>query len=216
MRRQILAFAAAVLLTALAGRGAHADDDTETRLRDALRSAITQVRTLEDERAALQAKQAESDKQIQALQAQVDALSKGGGAKTAKKDEAAYDQAVAEFNRRLSAQNDAIGKLDGALDKWKAAYNEAVSAARAKEAERAKLATQVGGLTQRATSCEAKNAELFKVGNEILDRYKNVDFGDVLRDREPFIGTSRVKLQNIVQDYEDKLLDQKATSGGEQ
>jgi chromosome segregation ATPase len=215
MRRQILVLAAAALVTALACRGAHADSDTETRLRDALRNAISQVRTLEDERAALQAKQAESDKQVQALQAQVDQLSKDGGGKTAKKDEAAYDEAVAEFNRRLSSQNDTIGKLDGAIDKWKAAYNEALSAARAKEAERAKLATQIGDLTQRATSCEAKNAELFKVGNEILDRYKNVSFGDVLADREPFIGTSRVKLQNIVQDYEDKLLDQKATSGGE-
>src|SRR5262249_27535298 len=121
-----------------------------------------------------------------------------------------YEKAVAEFNRRLAEQNDAIAKLGDTLEKWKAGYNEAVTVARAKEAERLKLAQEAAKLSQRATGCETKNAELFKVGNEILDRYAAVGFGDVVAIREPFLRLKRAELQNLVQDYQDKLLDQKA------
>ncbi|GGF47770.1 hypothetical protein GCM10011611_62720 [Aliidongia dinghuensis] len=219
MRRSHVIFAACALATGILPLApARADGDTETRLREALRSAISQVRSLEDQQAALQAKQAESDKQNEALRQQVDGLTKqlaeGSGAKPAShkgEDQAAYEQAVAEFNRKISAQNDAIGKMGETLDKWKAAYNEAATVARAKEAERAQLAGKVDGLGKRAESCEAKNTALFKLGNEILDRYAGVDIGDALGASEPFIGTKRVELQNIAQDYQDKLLDQKAT-----
>lgn len=51
----------------------------------------------------------------------------------------------------------------------------------------------------------ARNAELFATATEILDRYRRKDFGAVLAGSEPFIQASRVHLENLVQDYEDKL-----------
>jgi chromosome segregation ATPase len=225
MRGHRLAFAVvSCLVVAASGTARAADPDTETRLRDALRAAIAQVRGLEDERATLLARQTESEKQKELLRQQLDALTaqlaeRGGeparrddGAATrrAQAQQLAYEQAVNEFNRRLSAQNDAIGKLGDTLEKWKAAYNEAVGVARAKETERAKLAESVDGLTRKAASCEVKNTELFKIGNDILERYAAMDLGDVLHAREPFIGIKRVELENLMQDYQDKLLDQKA------
>jgi chromosome segregation ATPase len=202
MTLRILSFFAATGLTLLPLSMAWADADTEARLRDALRSAITQQRSLEDERATLQAKQTESDKQIEALKAQIDELSKGP-----KKAENTPE--TDELTRRVAAQGEEITQLNQNLEKWKSAYNEAASVARTKEADRAKLAGDVGGLTQRATGCEAKNAELFKIGNEILGRLERVSFGDVLARNEPFTGIKRVELQNLVQDEQDKLLDQK-------
>jgi chromosome segregation ATPase len=209
----------ALIVSALPFAPAHADGDTEARLREALRSAITQVRSLEDQQAALSAKQAEDGKQNEALRLQVQALEKQLGenhdqARPAKKndqDQAAYQQAVAEFNQKLSAQNEAIGKMGETLDKWKAAYNEAVAVARAKETERAQLAGKVDGLARQAESCEAKNEALFKIGNEILERYATVGIGEAFGASEPFIGMKRVELQNAAQDYQDKLLDQKAS-----
>jgi chromosome segregation ATPase len=198
----ILAIGLAVL--PLGGARA-ADSDTETRLREALRNAIAQQRSLEDERATLLAKQSESDKQIEALKAQIDELAKG----QAKKNENAPE--ITELRSRVTMQGEQLEQLNQTLEKWKAAYNEAATVARAKEAERAKLATDVDGLTQRATGCEEKNAQLFKIGNEILGRLEKVSFGDVIGQREPFIGYKRVELQNLVQDERDKLLDQKAT-----
>lgn len=50
-----------------------------------------------------------------------------------------------------------------------------------------------------------RNGELYATGVEILNRYADVDIGDVFSAREPFVQKGRVKLENLVQDYEDAL-----------
>ena len=47
------------------------------------------------------------------------------------------------------------------------------------------------------------------MGNDILDWLSKAGFGDALLAREPLIGIKRVELENIEQDYQDKLLDQR-------
>lgn len=208
MRRFLSLAAAALVLSGLVPDGARASDDTESRLRDALRSAIAQQRALEDERIQLQAKNAENQKIIEMLKAQLDGHSASGRGAAA--DRAILDRMEAEFNRRLAANGEMVAQAVAAQEKWKAAYQEAVAVARAKEAERAQLAGQTETLVRRSESCEAKNAALYKVGAEILDRYAAQDLADTLIGREPFLGVKKVELQTLVQDYQDKLLDQKA------
>ena len=202
--------ALAVLLLVTATGPAWADEAAETRLRDALRQATIQVRTLEDSQAVLQAKQSDLEKERDALRQQVEALSKGPKGGDPEAARAQGEAMAAEFNRRLAAENEQAAHLNETLEKWKAAYNQAAEVARAKEAERAKLAAETEGLDKRATSCEAKNVELFKVGNEILDHLKDVDVAEAMAAHEPFFGIKKVELQNLAQDYQDKLLDQKA------
>jgi hypothetical protein len=83
--------------------------------------------------------------------------------------------------------------------------------ARAKDAERAKFEGEATAFKTSTKSCLAKNVSLMKVGRELLHRYEEVNFGDMLVAREPLIGEQRIRLQNLLQDYNDKLLDQKAT-----
>ena len=60
---------------------------------------------------------------------------------------------------------------------------------------------------------ELKNLELYKTGREILTRYEKFGLGDAIGAKEPFVGLSRVKLENLVQDYKSKLLNQTVISG---
>ena len=55
----------------------------------------------------------------------------------------------------------------------------------------------------------AKNAAMYKIGTEILSRYEKFGLGDVITRKEPFIGTTRVKFENLMQDFSDGLTDQK-------
>lgn len=50
-----------------------------------------------------------------------------------------------------------------------------------------------------------RNGELYAIAQEILARYGDVDFREVLSRREPFVQTARVRLENRMQDYEDRL-----------
>jgi chromosome segregation ATPase len=176
---------------------AHAQSETD-RLREALRSATTQLRSSEDQRAALQAKQAEGERERDRLQKQSDAF------KAQVKDaEQAYQQAVDEFNQRLAER-------DATLEKWKSAYEEAATVARTKDAERAKFEADATAFKASTKACEAKNLQLFKAGDEMLTRFKAMNLLEFLADHEPAFGIKRVELQNLLQDYRDKILDQKA------
>jgi hypothetical protein len=54
-----------------------------------------------------------------------------------------------------------------------------------------------------------KNAQMYQIGLEVLSRYERFGLGDALTVREPFIGVTRVKFENLIQDYSDKLADAK-------
>jgi chromosome segregation ATPase len=189
---------ALLLVAACCGGEARADAETD-RLREALRAATTQARALEDQQTASRAQLAAAERDKAALKAQVDAA-KAETRKIEKEERDAIDQ----FNARLAER-------DETLEKWKTAYEEAANVARAKDAERAKFEGEATAYKASTKSCLAKNTQLMGVGRELLHRYEAVNFGEMLVAREPMIGAQRIKIQNLLQDYNDKLLDQKAT-----
>lgn len=170
-----------------------ADDSPEAKLREQLRTTMLQLRTAQNERAALQASQAESDQKVKALTAQVDTLTKQSSAA----EKTAADQAG-----QVATLREAVGK-------WEAAYQQATQVLTAKEGERAKASAQVIELKRVVADREAKNRALFNTANEILTRYERFSLGDALAAKEPFTGLTRVKLENLVQGYEDKLAEQR-------
>ncbi len=145
---------------------------------------------------------------VDALTAQIDILDKPS------------DKNAAELRKvidGLKAQNPdsaaAIDQFGADVQLWVTGYEEYAALAQRTEAERARLAKQALQLQQTVTDREAKNLALYQLGGEILARYEKAGVGDALLDKEPFIGVSRVKLQNLVQDYRDKLRDQVVIPG---
>lgn len=189
---------AAVAAVSLQIRPVHADSDAD-RLRDALRSATVQLRQLEDQRAALQAKVADAEREKAAAKAQVDAAKA-----EVRQTEKQYREAVDEFNKRLADR-------DEALEKWKSAYEDAATVARSKDAERAKFEGEANTYKASTKSCISKNGQMLKAGQELLGRYQSVTIGDTIVAHEPVLGFRRVEIQNVIQDSRDKLLDQKVT-----
>ena len=202
MRALVLILAGALLAPALA----RADDATETALRAALAQSTSQIADLENQVANLQAEQAPDTAMIEALKAQVQQLQKGAAAAPGAVKPVS-DEQMAALRRRLAAQG-------AALAKSQAAYAAAAADAAAKAAADAQLSSELAAMTARNNSCVAANAVLFKLGNQILDAYSHKDdvFG-VIANREPFIGFSRVQLQNTVQSDQQIILDNQIAPG---
>jgi len=218
-RNPLLTLIVLVLLNPLSSSMGRADDapqaTTESRLRDALRSTMQQLQDAQGQAATLQASQAQSDKDNADLKAKIDALTAQMASlnKQSADDKAASDKAVADLksqNADLTAQ---IGKLNEALAAWEKDDKEYVQLAKDKEEARAQMAVQVILLKRVVDDRETKNLALFNLGNEILTRYEKFSLGDALGAKEPFTGLSRVKLQELVQDYKDKISDQRVTPG---
>jgi len=208
-----------ILLLWLAVRVSPADDSapstTESRLRDALRNTMLQLRDAQNQIVTLQVAQAQSDKDNTDLKAKVDA--QDGQIKTltdqAVADKAASDKSIADLNSQVADLTGQNGRLTDAVKQWKDAYDQVSQLETAKEAERVKFAIQAAELQRLVDDRESKNFALYKLGSEILTRYEQFSLGEALTAKEPFVGMTRVKLENLVQDYKGKLLNQAVTSG---
>jgi len=205
-----LAFTAFFLMFVFTSGSVKAADqqDPTARLRDMLRTTILQLRAAQTENATLQAAQADSTAKIKDLNDKLEAITKQSA-----EDKETADKAIDDLKAQVTDRDNQVAQLKGALAKWQDGYQKAADIANAKEAERAKLATQVILLQRKVDDRETKNAELFRVGNDILTRYERFGLGTALTSREPFVGITRIKLENLVQDYQDKLLDQKIRPG---
>ncbi len=208
-----------VALSLLSSGPLQADDapqaTTESRLRDALRNTMQQLQDAQGQVATLQATQAQSDKDNADLKAKVDALTAqiASLAKQSADDQAASDKTIADLksqNGELTAQ---IAKLNEALAAWEKDDKEYIQLAKDKEEARAHMAVQVVLLQRTVDDRETKNLALYNLGNEILTRYEKFSLGDALGAKEPFTGLARVKLQELVQDYKDKISDQRVSPG---
>ena len=178
--------------------------DASVPLRAALRDKTQQLQTAQSELANVQAgQQALTDANI-VLNKKYEALKKQSDA-----DRTVSDKSVATLTNQLAEQKQQVARLNEELKKAKAEGETAAQAARLAEAQGVKLTKEAIVQDRRAADVEAKNLALFLIANEILSRYEEFSLGNAIRAKEPFVGNTRTKLENLVQAYQDKILDQR-------
>jgi chromosome segregation ATPase len=186
---------------------AHAADQeatVESKLREGLRNVMVQLRDAQNQVATLQATQTTNEQKIKELTTKVDALTKQAVA-----DRNTSTNMIAELNTKLAEQTTVNQGLQAAIDKWKRSYSDLTAFTQKKEIERARLADRVIKLDRQVQDQQVKNIQMYKIGTEILDRYEKFGLGEAVLAREPFVGATRVKFQNLIQDSQDKLVDQR-------
>ena len=194
-------------LTSLAG--AAEAPDPSLKLREQLRSVMLQLRSAQTESANAQAAQAAAEQKNTELTTKITELEKRNDAliKQAITDKSAADKATTTLTTKVAERDKRLVEFTEALDKWKTGFQQAAETARSKEDERAKLAAEALVLKRSIADREGKNIALFNIAIEVLDRFEKYSLGKALGAREPFIGTTRVKVENLVQGYKDKILD---------
>jgi chromosome segregation ATPase len=176
---------------------------------------MLQLRTAQTNAANMQAAQVAAETKAKELEAQIVKLTKQNEelVKQANTDKATAQDSIASLNDKLAERDNRLVQFNEALEKWKAGYQKAAEVARTKEDERAALASEAIVLKRTIADREAKNIALFNTSNEILDRFENYALGKALSAREPFIRSTRVKVENLVQGYKDKILDNRISAG---
>jgi len=186
---------------------ASAQTDVEARARAALRAATAQLRDLQDQNAALLAKQAEAERERAALAQKVAADEKELA--TLRAQVKAGQTANEQITAQIQDGKDSLAKADTEykdnLAKWQAAYNEAAETARTRDAEAKRFDAALTQMRERQRLCEGMNGELYKIGHEILDFYDSQSFMTLLRANEPITKLKRVEYQTLIQKYEDRL-----------
>ncbi len=194
------------LLVSAGVLGAAGSGDPEAdRLRSMLRDATVQLRAAQSDLANLQATQTTLAQEKDNASAKYDRVVKEVVA-----ERATNEKTIAELRAELSTQKALAARLGEELARAKMDGDQAVRAHVAAEARCVRLTNENKALQRRLADREAKNLALFLIGNEILTRYEDFSLGKALAAKEPFVGRTRAKLETLVQDYQDKLLDQRA------
>jgi chromosome segregation ATPase len=183
----------------LIATGAHAEG-MEERLRTQLRSTTQQLQALQSQQAQASAAQLAAQNEAKAAQAQIKQLSaelakaKGVADQLAGQQQSLHSQAQAQ----VTASAEQTGK-------FKKAYDELLVMARAKEAERSKLQAQLAERDTQVQQCSVKNQQMYGVAKQILTAYENIDVAEVMKIRQPFAGSARVKFDELAQGFGDDL-----------
>ena len=196
-----------VLLLALAGASgaALAQTEQESRLREALRRATADLRTLQDGQSRMQADLTQAQAQRDQAQRQV----------------AALEERVAELESRAAgapAAAPAPAASQEELDRLRAALRVAQSrpqqvrlvpdpVATGQANARAEAAQQAAAQAEAALkACVDQNRALLATSTELLRLHERADFRWlVVAGSEPVLGLARVRLENLVQELEDNL-----------
>jgi chromosome segregation ATPase len=174
------------------------------RMREQLRTVMLQQQKTEADRAALQADKTSLEEKNAELTKKLETLTKLNAS-----ERTTAEKTITDLKEKNEEQSHEMLRLNESLAKWKAGYQKMEDTARAKEAERARLADKIVLLDRRVADYRRKNEELYKTGSEVLTRYEKFSLGDALTAREPFTRLTRVKIESLVQDYQDKLTDNK-------
>ena len=180
-------------------------DNGEARLRETLRGTMLQLRTAQTDLASAQAAQAAQAEENKSLKEQLALVKKNGA-----EDRLVAEKRSEELKTKLAEQSGEIARYKEASEQWKIEYEKMAVTVQTTEAKRVQLFSDSIALERQVADFRAKNAALYRLGKEILGRYEKLGLGEQFLAREPFVGRTRVALENLIQDYDDKLVDQRA------
>ncbi|MGE8308600.1 MAG: DNA repair protein [Pseudomonas protegens] len=172
----------------------------EERLRTQLRSTTQQLQALQSEQAQAAAARVAAENAARDSQAQVKQLT----AELAKTRGVAEQLAGQQQSLHSQAQAQAAASSEQ-LGKFKKAYEDLLVLARGKEAERARLQAQLSERDTQVQQCAVKNQQMYGIAKQILAAYENIDVAEVVKIRQPFAGSARVKFEELAQGFGDEL-----------
>ena len=197
-----------LLLSLLAASTAQAQaqkgQSMEERLRAELRNVTAQLQQTRGELEVLKAKGVPAAKAAPvAAEPASDGLKKElARSQSQLAQERAQREKLGEQQQRSTA---AAQEAAASLAQYRQASEQLTATGKRLEAERARLDGEVTAQRGALTRCESKNAQLYAAGQDILQAYEGLGVLDVMKARQPFAAQSRVKLEQIAQQYGDQL-----------
>ena len=199
--------ALALALPALAQQAPSREQEQIRRLRQ-------QTQQLQQELAAAQqsAQAARAEAEQRAASAQAEASrarrSASGAAERVKELEAELDTLRSAQASQQARQAELTLALEGAQGELRTTRNELGARSlrlTRREGELEALEARFRGQNAALDLCTRHNQTLRSVSLDLLGRWQRMDWRDALAAKEPFVQTERVRIENLVQGYEEQI-----------
>jgi chromosome segregation ATPase len=195
----------AALLFSLAGVTFAADSDSRaSREREMLRRAQEALRQSQADNSELVKGKSEAEQKLKAAAQELETArnsSKAGQASLRNQLQTSA-AAQAELTRKLEEAEHQIAAL---TTQQRATAGQLAS----RESELKQAKQDIEKSKAEGASCEAKNLQLYEYSQDLLGRYQKKGVWAALSQKEPVTGLKEVSVENVVQEYRDKLNSQK-------
>ena len=116
---------------------------------------------------------------------------------------------IEELNRKHTgikkSSDSALAKSRDSNAALSADLHQTVQNLRRTESEKNLLQETVVSQARQIETCESHNVKLLQVNHDLLGQYENKGFFDAMLQREPLTQLKRVEIENIAQEYQDRL-----------
>lgn len=189
-----------VLAIALSGLSASLAAHAQTeRSGNADARVMQQVQQLTSERASLQAENAKLKQELEQLKKD---LQKSGADKTAAENRAKLLATTATRGEASSKQaEEQLERHKAQLQELITKFRETANTLRDVETDRDTTKSKLSAKERELTTCVDRNAGLYNLNAEVLDKMENRGFWSSVTEREPFTKLKRVELENLIDGY---------------
>ena len=204
-----LAALSLALLVCMAIMTPHADasDKKASREREALRRAQQQLSQVQGDLAAAEQEKATLAADLE--KAQASSKAEAGKVASLQHGLGNSKQQLAAVTGELAQVKDTLAATAQQLSETRRTLAETTQTLRQTEAEKRQLESLKVRHEGDIASCERKNVALYAIGRSLMDRFEHKTCGESLAEREPFAGLKKVETENLLEEYRDKLDDQK-------
>jgi chromosome segregation ATPase len=159
--------------------------------KNALAKAQYMLRQISSEKTQLEAELAKVKKEKEQLQKDLD---------NAKKDHKKTATAISNQQQQLASASNERNNLMESIEKEKEKIDMLTS-------ESGRLLEKLDAQTSNFQTCYINNKKLYEINQEILGQYQDKGFWDALSQKEPLTSLGKVKVENLIQDYQYKMDD---------
>ena len=184
-----------------------ADEDTTARLREQLRRTQEALRQAQSDSAELTRAKLDAEQKLQAASQQIDSAK--GSSRSAQAAKASLQTQVQTLQDRQTNLEHKLEEANDRLAVTTSKLGETFKQLGARDAELTQVKQSLEQSVKANTVCEAKNVALYGYGEEVLRRYKNKGVWASLSQKDPVFGLKEVDVENVVQEYQLKMADQK-------
>ena len=192
-------------------------DKPASREREALRRAQQQVQQIRQEKTTLEEKLASFEQEKTALVQEKEKLAgQMNGAQARAKSESAKGQqlqlaldAMTQEKQTLQAKT---AELDQRLAELTTKHANIERELAQTQAQKKQAQSTLSMRDEQVASCEDKNMRLYRYGRDLIGQCRDHSATDAVLRLEPFTGIKRVAIENLLEEYRDKLDTQKLIS----
>ena len=158
-----------------------------------------QLQQLTSQRSALQAENARLKQELEQVKAQLQKAS--SSARALESRNRAMEASAGRGTANAQQAEEQLERARGQLQELIAKFRETTETLRGVESERGVLKSEFATRERELKVCIDRNAAMYNLNAEVLDRMQNRGFWANVAEREPFTKLKRVELENLIEDY---------------